>query len=57
MPTIKGDVDNYFKAVTDPLTGLVWVDDAQIVEAYIKKYYSNDPRVVIEVETINKKGE
>lgn len=51
-PVIKGDVDNYFKAVTDPLTGIVWVDDAQIVEAHIAKFYSNDPHVEIYVEQI-----
>lgn len=51
-PTIKGDIDNYFKAVTDPLTGLVWVDDAQIVEATITKWYSATPRVEITVEEL-----
>lgn len=51
-PVEKGDVDNYFKSVTDPLTGLIWVDDAQIVEAHISKFYSTDPRVEIKVEEI-----
>ncbi|WP_137598205.1 RusA family crossover junction endodeoxyribonuclease [Paucilactobacillus kaifaensis] len=44
-PIIKGDIDNYFKAVTDALTGIVWVDDAQIVSTSIDKWYSDDPRV------------
>lgn len=51
-PTIKGDIDNYFKAVTDPLTGIVWKDDALIVESRISKYYSNEPRVEIEVQEL-----
>ncbi|MFD1466488.1 RusA family crossover junction endodeoxyribonuclease [Lapidilactobacillus mulanensis] len=51
-PIIKGDIDNYFKAVTDPLTGIVWVDDALIVESQIRKFYSNEPRVEIEVEEL-----
>lgn len=51
-PTIKGDIDNYFKAVTDPLTGIVWKDDALIVEAHIEKYYSDDPRVEVEIREL-----
>lgn len=55
-PTVKGDVDNYFKAVTDPLTGIAWVDDAQIVDAHIHKFYSDDPRVEVEITELWPKG-
>lgn len=49
-PVQKPDVDNYFKGVTDPLTGIVWEDDNQIVHAEIDKYYSNEPRIELEIE-------
>lgn len=49
-PTVKPDVDNVFKSVTDACTGIVWHDDNQIVEAHIVKRYSDRPRVVLEVE-------
>lgn len=49
-PTVKPDVDNVFKAVTDACTGIVWHDDNQIVEAHIVKQYSDRPRAVLEVE-------
>lgn len=51
-PTIKGDIDNYFKAVTDACTGLVWIDDAQIVSTKSKKYYSDQPHVVLTVREL-----
>ncbi|MGK4033850.1 RusA family crossover junction endodeoxyribonuclease [Pediococcus acidilactici] len=44
-PIVKGDIDNYFKAVTDACTGLLWVDDAQIVSTKTNKYYSENPHV------------
>lgn len=48
-PTVKPDIDNYFKAVTDACTGIVWRDDALIVDAKMGKYYSEEPRVEIYV--------
>jgi len=51
-PTGKPDVDNYFKAVTDPMNGIVWNDDGQIVEATISKFYSDDPRAEVIVEQL-----
>lgn len=51
-PVIKGDIDNYFKAVTDACTGLIWVDDAQIVSTRSNKYYSENPRVELTVREL-----
>lgn len=50
--TIKPDVDNVYKAVTDACTHIIWDDDNQIVEAHIYKQYSDRPRVVLEVEEL-----
>lgn len=52
-PVVKGDIDNYYKAVTDACTGIVWVDDAQIVEMTCNKYYSDNPRVEMTVSTLD----
>lgn len=51
-PTVKPDVDNYYKAVSDALTGIAWVDDNQIVEISVAKFYDDGggPRAEIEVE-------
>lgn len=52
-PTVKPDTDNYYKAVSDALTGILWVDDNQIVEIHVGKWYSDQPRVEIEAEEID----
>jgi Holliday junction resolvase RusA-like endonuclease len=52
-PTVKPDTDNYYKAVSDALTGILWEDDNQIVEIHVGKWYSDQPRVEIEVEEID----
>ncbi|MFD1410745.1 RusA family crossover junction endodeoxyribonuclease [Lapidilactobacillus gannanensis] len=51
-PIVKGDIDNYFKAVTDPLSKIVWKDDAQIVEGFIGKYYSENPRIEMTISQV-----
>lgn len=51
-PTVKPDVDNYIKSTLDGLNGLLWEDDNQIVSLHAEKYYSERPRVEIEVERI-----
>ena len=50
LPTVKPDLDNYFKAVTDALKGIIWVDDNQITDVAMRKRYSFTPRVVIQIE-------
>jgi Holliday junction resolvase RusA-like endonuclease len=50
-PTGRPDLDNVLKML-DGLNGVVWRDDAQIVDARIVKRYSDRPRLRIEVEQI-----
>lgn len=51
-PVVKPDTDNYIKSTLDGLNGLLWHDDAQIIDLIAHKYYSDQPRVVIEVNEI-----
>lgn len=51
-PITKPDMDNVEKAVWDALTGLVWKDDAQVVDGRRAKFYSDVPRVEIEIEEL-----
>lgn len=48
-PTKKPDFDNVFKILCDALNGIAYADDAQIVDAHIIKWYSNNPRVEVEI--------
>ena len=53
-PTSKrvGDLDNLCKSVTDAILGLVYVDDSQIVNLGVSKYYSDTPRCVLKITEI-----
>ena len=55
-PTVKPDVDNYIKSTLDGLNGLLWEDDNQIVKIVAEKYYSDHPRVEIEVQGVKENG-
>ena len=46
-PEKKPDWDNFAKAVTDALKGVVWTDDSRIVSGRTEKYYSMKPRVEV----------
>lgn len=47
-PLKKPDSDNICKLV-DALNGLAWDDDSQVVTMTIRKWYSHDPRLEIEI--------
>lgn len=46
-PTKKPDVDNLFKVVADALNGIAYTDDKFIVDAQVRKFYSDKPRTEI----------
>lgn len=51
-PTKKPDADNILKIVADALNKVAYDDDSQIVSASVEKYYSNQPRVEVEINEI-----
>lgn len=52
-PTSRPDTDNYVKGVLDALNGFVVKDDSCIVHIEAGKFYSDRPRIEIEVEEIS----
>lgn len=54
-PTTKPDVDNYIKAIKDALKSVIWKDDSQVVELHVSKWYSENPRIEVEIEEIERR--
>lgn len=52
-PTTKPDVTNIAKGIEDALNGLIYKDDSQIVDLHISKYYSENPRVEVEIRELS----
>lgn len=50
--TCKPDRDNLEKGVCDALNKIVWNDDGQVCAGRIEKYYSERPRIEVEVRAI-----
>jgi Holliday junction resolvase RusA-like endonuclease len=55
-PITKPDTDNYLKGVKDALNGVIWRDDSIIVDTSVSKYYSDKPRIEVEVYTLEEIG-
>lgn len=53
-PTKKPDWDNIGKIIADALNGVAYHDDAQVVDAQTRKFYSDNPRVEIIIQNIQK---
>lgn len=45
----KPDFDNLTKFYLDCANGILWSDDKRIVEGHSKKFYSENPRTIIEI--------
>jgi len=52
-PTSRPDGDNILKLVSDALNGLAYKDDSQIVTATVEKWYSFEPKTVIEIKEVS----
>jgi Holliday junction resolvase RusA-like endonuclease len=50
-PTTRPDLTKLCRPLEDALKGIVWRDDAQIVEQHIYKHYGEPARAEIKVET------
>lgn len=55
-PAKKPDMDNILKIAADALNKIAYHDDAQIVEAMTRKFYSDNPRVEVLIKNIEWKG-
>lgn len=51
-PNTKPDIDNYVKAVFDGINGIIWKDDARVVDLKTSKFYSEIPRTEVTVRTL-----
>ncbi|CEI72945.1 RusA family crossover junction endodeoxyribonuclease [Romboutsia hominis] len=51
-PSKKPDIDNVVKLIADSLNDIAYKDDTQIVEIVAKKFYSENPRVEVTIESI-----
>ena len=47
--TKRPDVDNIAKSLADGMNGIVYKDDAQVFSATAEKFYSDRPRVEVEI--------
>ncbi|MBI0583169.1 MAG: RusA family crossover junction endodeoxyribonuclease [Methanomassiliicoccus sp.] len=43
-PTVKPDIDKLVRAINDALTGILFVDDCQVVNMFVSKDYCDDRR-------------
>lgn len=52
-PTKKPDIDNLCKVIMDSLNQIAYYDDSQVVKAVVSKYYSDKPRVHVQIWTLD----
>lgn len=52
-PLKKADWDNIGKIIADSLNGVAYHDDEQIVDGMVRKFYSTEPRVEVEIKPVS----
>ena len=53
-PIVKPDWDNIGKLVSDALNGIAYKDDKYVVDAVVRKFYSDHPRTQVSITEANK---
>ena len=53
LPSVKPDLDNYIKSLSDALNGVFWTDDSKICKLTAGKFYSQKPRIEVIVKGIS----
>lgn len=53
-PTKKPDWDNIGKVVADSLNQVAYRDDAQVVDAQVRKFYSDHPRIEVTIQAVSR---
>lgn len=49
-PLKKVDCDNLIKVVLDSLNEIAYHDDVQVVDCQVRKFYSEQPRIVVTIQ-------
>lgn len=49
-PIKKPDSSNVVKSIEDGLNGIAYHDDTQIVDSQIRRFYGEDPKVVVTIQ-------
>lgn len=52
FPTVRPDATKLLRPLEDALTGIVWRDDAQIVEQIVRKRYGEPARAEVKVSVV-----
>lgn len=57
LPTKKPDCDNIAKIILDALNKIAYVDDSQVVELVVKKWFAAEAKVFVHIEEIEIAGD
>lgn len=54
--TSRPDAENLVKGTADAMTGLVWVDDSQVVVLLVAEVYGDEDRITVQVSDLSEEG-
>lgn len=49
----RPDIDNLLKGLLDPLNGILWADDSQVVTVHASKVYGQEDAIYLEVKNVS----